>query len=123
VTEYAVGVGRTGGGVSDSGMTTMQSLTNESLLGQGTISAWDSVRLHPRPWMWFWSAVEAVPRADMAWQQQHLRFVAFTRGHSAFWRPPPGRALSQQAPEQQQAFESKEMPRQNSLRCPSGQTH
>jgi hypothetical protein len=98
-------------------------MTSETLLGSPMISAWDNVRLHPRAWIWLFLALASVSCEEVTWQQQHLDFVAFTGEHWAHWRQPPDRAVSQQALQQQQAFDPEEMPRQNSLRFPLGQTH
>ncbi len=75
----------------------------------------ESVRLHPRPWTWLALSAVAVPSSDASLQQQHFRFAVFPP--VCCW------SLLQHAPEQQQAFFPQAMPRQNSLRCPSGQTH
>jgi hypothetical protein len=56
-------------------------------------------------------------------QQQHPWFAASARGEPTFSRLFSGWALLQQQPEQQQPFAPHAMPRQNSLRCPFGQTH
>jgi hypothetical protein len=117
-----IGIGKTNKGIAVSGVLAEQSKPAEILSGQVTISPCDKVRLHPCAWIWLRLAVSSVPSEDASWQQ-HLGFVAFTSWHRAHWPQPHNRALSQHVPQQQQAFAPEEMPRQNSLRFPLGQTH
>lgn len=94
-TWHVIDIGKASKGVSGSGVSAESSTILEALLRQVTISAGDSVRLHPWAWMWFGSAFASVPLEGVEWQQQHFGFVVCTRGHGA---------PSQQTAQQQEPF-------------------
>lgn len=80
------------------------------------------MRLHPSALMWLCPAIASVRSDDVEWQQQHFGFVGFTRERWVLSQQEP-QQQEPFAPLQQQPFVPSQMPRQNSLRCPFGQTH